>query len=89
MSSSTLSAITYDDAVAVTASDGTNDPNGGANGFQGLYIGGAGDVKVTTSAGTAVVFHAVPVGTVLRIRCQRVWSTGTTATNVLGLIGVP
>jgi hypothetical protein len=86
---SSISAITYDDAVAVTASDSVNDPNGGSSGFAGLYVGGAGDIKVTTSAGTAVVLKAVPVGTFVRLRCMRVWSTGTTATNVVGLVAAP
>lgn len=70
------------DAVAVTASDATNDPGGP---FYSLYVGGAGAVKLTTLAGTDVTLSAVPVGTTLKIGCRRVWSTGTTATLVIGL----
>lgn len=89
MGSSTISGITYDDAFAVAASDTVNDPNGGSYGFAAFYVGVTGDVKVTTSNGNAVVFKAVPAGATIRLRIQRVWSTGTTATNVLGLVASP
>jgi hypothetical protein len=59
-----------------------------------LYIGVAGDVKVTMAgdkgaAGPAgaeapVVFRAAPVG-ILNVQARRVWATGTTATNILAL----
>lgn len=67
-------------AFAVTPSDTV------ANVARALYIGVAGDVKVTTpNNATAVVFKAHPVGYLL---CQvtLVWSAGTTATNILGLL---
>jgi hypothetical protein len=51
---------------------------------RGLYIGGAGAVVATGSRGN-VTFAAVPVGTVLPIRCTHVLSTGTTATNIVAL----
>ena len=50
-----------------------------------IYVGGAGAVKVNMEDGTTVTFTAVPVGTTLRIKATRVYSTGTTATNLLGL----
>jgi hypothetical protein len=50
-----------------------------------LYIGGAGAVKLTTINGDTVTFTALPVGTLLPIRAKLVFSTGTTATNLLGL----
>lgn len=50
-----------------------------------LYVGGAGDVIVTTLKGTTVTFKAVPVGTVLPIACSAVVKTGTTASNLLAL----
>lgn len=72
---------TFADAVAVTLHD-TNE-----NVFAGLYVGGAGNLKVTTEAGTAVTFSAVPVGTILPIRTKLIWSTGSTATLVTGFKG--
>lgn len=66
-------------AVAVTPHD-TN-----ANAFDALYIGGAGNVTVETQGGQTVAFVAPPVGTVLYIKTRLVKSTGTTATNIVGL----
>jgi hypothetical protein len=66
-------------AVAVTPDD--NNDLGHAT--RSLYVGGAGDVTVNMlRTGSAILFKAVPVGTVLPIRVTRVKSTGTTATNL-------
>lgn len=70
----------WSDAVAVTPSDSTE------QNFAGLYVGGAGDVAIKGSGGTAVTFKAVPVGTFLHIQVNHVMSTGTTATLILGMI---
>ena len=48
-----------------------------------LFVGGAGAVKVTTIAGTDVIFTGVVAGTVLPVRVKKVFSTGTTATNMV------
>lgn len=50
-----------------------------------IYVGGAGDVAVTTQGGESVTFSGVTVGTLLPIRVTKVKSTGTTATLLLGL----
>ena len=73
------------DAVAITKSDTTQyiDATGGI--LDRLYIGGVGDVAVTTERGTVVTFSAVPVGTILPIRCTKVMSTNTSATLITGL----
>jgi hypothetical protein len=71
-------------AAAVTPHDST------AVDFASLYIGGAGNVTVTTRnmAGTAadVLFTGVPAGTILPISCTKVKATGTTATSIVGLV---
>ena len=66
-----------EDAAAVTPNDTTI--------FESsmLYVGSAGDVKVTTAQGTDVTFTAVPAGTVLPVRIKKVFATGTTALIVL------
>lgn len=51
-----------------------------------VYTGSGGDIKVTMVGGGEVVFEDVPPGTKLDIRIARLWSTGTTATDVIGLI---
>lgn len=68
-------------AVAVTP----HDTNLLANeALKGLYVGVSGDVKVTTVDGEDIVFKAAPVG-VLNVQAKRVFSTGTTATNIVAL----
>jgi hypothetical protein len=51
---------------------------------EALYIGVTGDVKVDMVNGQTVTFKAHPVGYLLA-SVRRVYSTGTTATNILGL----
>lgn len=78
---------------AVTPSDSVDLPFPNAK----LYVGVTGDVKVTlmpsnykvgvppaTVTGDTVTFTAVPVG-FMPVLVQRVWSTGTTALNILGI----
>lgn len=66
-------------AAAVTPADGADL----ANTSRALWIGTAGDVKVTTKQGDTVTF----VGATgwMPIRAARVWSTGTTASNILAV----
>lgn len=68
-------------AAAVVASDTVNLAT---EAYQGLYVGVSGDVKVITADGDTVTFKAVPVG-VLPVQVRRVFSTGTTATNMVAL----
>lgn len=70
----------YSDALAVTTSDSVE------QNFSGLYIGVTGDVAVKGLGGVSAVFKGVPAGTILPIVVKRVMATGTTATNILGLI---
>lgn len=55
--------------------------NAGCN----LYIGGAGNVKVTTIGGDVITFTATPIGQVLPVQVIKVHSTGTTATLINAL----
>ena len=64
-----------EDAAAVTPSDTADLPQ-----FSVIFVGGAGNVKVTTAQGSAVTFSGLNAGTVLPVRVRRVWATGTTAT---------
>jgi hypothetical protein len=66
-------------AFAITPSDST------VIQARALYVGVAGDVAVVTEGrDTSVVFKAAPVG-ILPVQVTKVLSTGTTATNILGL----
>jgi len=66
------------DAAAITPSD--TDPTGNV---RALYVGGAGDLKVQTIAGNDVTFADIVAGSIIPIRCKRVYSTGTSATNIV------
>lgn len=74
-------------AAAVTPSDTVNIPavTGGTNNGCVLYVGGDGDLKVTTIGGDDVTFVGLSAGTFIPVHVLRVWSTGTTATNIVAL----
>ena len=51
-----------------------------------IFIGVGGDVKVDLSgSGSAIVFKNCIAGTVLPVKVDRVYSTGTTATDLIAL----
>jgi hypothetical protein len=81
---SNIDATTYYGAKAVAPSDTVNDGS-----WAGLWSGSGGIIKLTTEENNDVVFNNVPAGTILPIATLRVWSSTTTATNVLGLIARP
>jgi len=68
------------DAVAIVPSDTVNLTTAAV-----IYVGVGGNVKVTTAQGTAITFTGVVAGSVIPIQVTRVWSTGTTATNMVGI----
>ncbi len=68
-------------AAAITASDSVDL----ANPVRAIYIGGAGNVVITTVAGNDVTFSGLPAGMILPVRAKRVKATGTTATGLVGL----
>ncbi len=67
-------------ASVVTTSDSTNLTNV----TRGLYVGVAGDVKVTLSSGNVITIKNLAAGVVHPFRVSRVWATGTTATDIVG-----
>ena len=77
-------------AFAVTPSDSANisADAGNTHGYNKvmLFVGVGGDVKVTMAGGTAVTFKNVASGQFCPITVSRVWSTGTTATNIVAIV---
>lgn len=75
-------------ALAVTKSDSANIPSvNGADKNPGcvLYVGGAGNAKVTTIGGDVVVFKGLAAGTTLQVKVVKLWSADTTVTDVIAL----
>ena len=68
-------------AFAITSSD-TADL---AVNTRGLYVGGAGNVKVDTLGGDTVTFTGLASGVIHPISVKRVYSTLTTATTIIGV----
>ncbi len=68
-------------AVAVTPSDSVDL----AVSARSLYVGGAGDVQVITTGGDTVTFVGLAAGSILPVRCSRVFATSTTATSIISL----
>ena len=68
----------------VTVSDTVNLPQ-----ISIIYVGAAGNVKVTTAYNTDVTFVGLQAGQVIPVQVRRVWSTGTTVatpnTNLLAI----
>jgi len=50
-----------------------------------VFVGGGGDVKVTTVSGDTVVFKNLADGSILPVQVRRVWATGTSATDMIAL----
>jgi hypothetical protein len=68
-------------AEAVTPSDATALPR-----TRGLYVGAEGDLKVDMwGDGDAIVFVAVPAGTLLPISVTKVYDTDTNAASIVAL----
>jgi hypothetical protein len=68
-------------AIPVTTSDATSFASGAC---KWLYVGGAGNITAIVG-GVAVLFTAVPVGSLLPIAATRVNATATTATAMVAL----
>jgi len=79
MSNAGLDQATPTKAMAVTPHD-TN-----ANVFKMLYVGGAGNVKIVDQDGNTTTFVGVPAGQYIFCQTQLVYSTDTTATNIVGI----
>lgn len=50
-----------------------------------IYTGSGGNIKVTMVGGETVTLVSVGAGSLLPIAIRRLWSTGTSATDVVGL----
>lgn len=70
----------YTIAVAITPSDAADL----GTYARAIYVGGTGDIKLTTTGGSTVTFTNVPAG-IFKVTAQKVFSTGTDATGLFAL----
>ena len=74
-------------ALAVTTSDASDlaPPSGPARPTRAVLIGGAGTVKVTMADGSTptITIPATACGVLIYLAVNRIWATGTTATNIV------
>ncbi len=67
-------------AAAVTPSDSAE-----IKPTRAVYIGGDGNLRVDMASGDTVTFSGLVAGSVLPVQVKKVYSTSTTATNILAL----
>lgn len=67
-------------AAVITPNDSTEMPI-----TRSVFVGSGGDIKVTMADGQDVTFKNTNSGLVLPVQVIKVWSTGTTATDLLAL----
>lgn len=53
---------------------------------RGLYVGGTGNVRLVTLEGSTTTFKNLSAGTVLPVSASRVLATGTTVSDLIGLV---
>jgi hypothetical protein len=70
--------VIFRDARLIAKSDSDDLPPG----CLGFSVGVAGNIRVTTIAGTDIVIP-IAVGTVIYLQITRIWSTNTTATGLV------
>lgn len=71
-----------EDAFAIV----TNDTTDLTKNARAIYVGVTGNIICILLSGAQVTFNAVPAGSILPVAVKRVLATGTTATNLIGLI---
>ena len=70
-----------ENAAAIQPSDGARL----GHATRAVYVGGAGALRVEMMGGEEIVFAGLGAGTLLPVRVQKVFATGTTATALVAL----
>jgi hypothetical protein len=71
-----------DDAFAISPSDSVNFPYRP----RAIHVGVAGNLVAVFASGSVITFKGCAAGSVIPIRPIRINSTGTTATDLVGLL---
>ncbi len=69
-------------AFAITPDDASNL----GQTTRALYTGSGGDIALVMQGGGTVTFKTVPAGIILPLRVNKILATGTTATDLCGLV---
>lgn len=91
MPAQSLQLLQGDDAFVITKSD-ANDITSDANntkGYTSCFVhnrDASGDIKVRTLNGVDITVY-IPQGQVFPLAVKRIWSTGTTPTNLVAIVG--
>ena len=59
-----------------------DDSNSLTNTPRALFVGGGGNIKMTLVSGDVITLTGVVGGSVIAVRADIIWSTGTTATSI-------
>lgn len=68
--------------ISITPSNSTDDASGP---FRAVYVGVSGDLKINDMFDNAITLVGLTGGLIHPICCKRIYSTGTTATSILGV----
>ena len=77
--------ITLDAAIAGAAAVGYKIYVGATNPGCVLYVGNTGNLRVLTTSGADLTFVGIPAGSFVPVQVKRVFSTNTTATDIVAL----
>lgn len=70
------------DATLLTLDDTADIANAPCGGF---FVGGAGNLKITTAEGTTLLLSGLQAGQIVPLRVKRFWSTTSTASLIVAL----
>ena len=78
----------YNRAIAIVKSDTVNLDLVNGTKMVAIYVGGAGNIVLAYADGSTVTLTGCLAGTIYPVTCDRVNSTSTTATAMVGLYRV-
>lgn len=78
-------SITLDAAIAGAAAVGYKIYVGATNPGCVLYVGNTGNLRVLTTSNADLTFVGIPAGSFVPVQVKRVFSTDTTATDIIAL----
>lgn len=56
--------------------------------YDAIFVGGTGNLKVRDMNDNDATLNGLVAGSIIPLRCKRLWSTGSTASGTLKLVGL-